>query len=71
MRRQLQVGGRPVVGWLAMITERSATVVGIDLGDKNHVICAVQREGCETVDERTITSHRESLRRLSLKHPGR
>ena len=43
--------------------------IGIDLGDKKHAICALNAEG-EIIDERMITNHRESLRRLSQKHPG-
>jgi transposase len=43
--------------------------VGLDLGDKKHAICAID-EGGSIIDERTITNHRESLRRLSLKYPG-
>lgn len=43
--------------------------IGLDLGDKKHAICALNAAG-EIIDERTITNHRESLRRLSQKHPG-
>ena len=43
--------------------------IGIDLGDKKHAICVIDAKG-EIVDERTITNHRESLRRLSDKFPG-
>ena len=46
----------------------SSTTVGIDLGDKKHAICAIDALG-ECIDERTITNHRESLRRLSQKYP--
>jgi len=42
--------------------------IGIDLGDKKHAICVIDAEG-EIVEERTITNHRESLRRLSGKFP--
>lgn len=42
--------------------------IGLDLGDKKHAICVLDQEG-EIIDERTITNHRESLRRLSLKYP--
>jgi transposase len=45
-------------------------VVGIDLGDRKHAICALQRSEGEILEERTITNHRESLRRLSQKYPG-
>jgi transposase len=50
------------------IKSSSGVTVGIDLGDKKHAICVLNREG-EIIDERTITNHRESLRRLSLKFP--
>jgi transposase len=43
--------------------------IGLDLGDKKHAICVLNVEG-EIVEERTISNHREALRRLSLKYPG-
>ena len=43
--------------------------VGIDLGDKKHALCVIDADG-EIVEQRTITNHRESLRRLSKKYPG-
>jgi transposase len=43
--------------------------IGLDLGDKKHAICVLNQAG-EIIDERTITNHKESLRRLSLKYPG-
>jgi transposase len=43
--------------------------IGLDLGDKKHAICVLNQAG-EIIDERTITNHRESIRRLSLKYPG-
>lgn len=46
-----------------------AITVGIDLGDKKHAICVLDAGG-EIIEERTITNHRESLRRLSAKYPG-
>lgn len=42
--------------------------IGIDLGDVKHAVCVLDRDG-EIVDQRTITNHRESLRRLSKKYP--
>lgn len=48
---------------------KSTITIGIDLGDKNHAICAIDASG-SIIDERSITNHRESLRRLSKKHPG-
>lgn len=52
-----------------MKTTLSPQVIGIDLGDKKHAICATDRSTGDIVDERNITNHRESLRRLSLKFP--
>lgn len=46
----------------------SGVTVGIDLGDKKHAICVLETNG-EIIDERTITNHRDSLRRLSKKYP--
>ena len=43
--------------------------IGIDLGDKSHAICVLNKDG-EIVEQRTITNHRDSLRRLSNKYPG-
>ena len=42
--------------------------VGIDLGDKKHAICALDANGL-IIEERKITNHKESLRRLSQKYP--
>lgn len=52
-----------------MKTTHPVTTIGLDLGDKRHAICVLDAEG-EIIDERTITNHRESLRRLARKHPG-
>ena len=43
--------------------------IGLDLGDKKHAICVLDQVG-NIIDERTVTNHRESLRRLSQKYPG-
>ena len=43
--------------------------IGLDLGDKKHAICVLNAAG-EVVEERFITNHRESLRRLSKKYPN-
>lgn len=51
------------------IETSSGVTVGIDLGDKKHAICVLTSDG-EIIDERTITNHRDSLRRLSKKYPG-
>ena len=45
-----------------------AITIGLDLGDKKHAICVLNQAG-EIVEERSITNHRESLRRLSQKYP--
>ena len=45
-----------------------AITIGFDLGDKKHGICVLNKAG-EIVDERFITNHRESLKRLSQKYP--
>jgi len=47
----------------------TGVTIGIDMGDRNHAISATDAAG-ETIDERKITNTRESLRRLSKKHPG-
>lgn len=52
-----------------MKTKIPLITIGLDLGDKKHAICVLNQDG-EIIDERTITNHRESLRRLSQKHPG-
>lgn len=46
-----------------------STTIGLDLGDKKHAICVLNEDG-DVVDERFITNHRESIRRLSQKYPG-
>lgn len=48
----------------------SKEIIGIDLGDQKHVISVLDQESNETIEERTITNHVESLRRLSQKFPG-
>jgi len=42
--------------------------VGIDLGDLKHAICVLDAEGV-VVEERTMTNHRDSFRRLAKKYP--
>jgi len=42
--------------------------IGIDLGDKKHAVCVMSFDG-EIVEQRSITNHKESLRRLSKKYP--
>ncbi len=48
---------------------RSKITIGLDLGDAHHFIC-VQDDGGRALEERAITNHRESLRRLAKKYPG-
>ena len=52
---------------LPMKTTNPVYTVGLDLGDKRHAICVLNRGG-EVIDERSITNHRESLRRLAKKY---
>lgn len=40
------------------------------MGNSNHAICATLRSSGQITDERNITNHRESFRRLSQKYPG-
>ncbi|MEM7147553.1 MAG: IS110 family transposase [Verrucomicrobiota bacterium] len=42
---------------------------GLDRGDMKHAVCVLDGEGT-IIDERAITSYRESLRRLGKKYPG-
>lgn len=53
----------------AMKTIPNTITIGIDLGDKKHSVCALDASG-SIIYERSITNHRESLRRLSTKYPG-
>jgi transposase len=59
----------PPVGATVPGPNIEGVTIGIDLGDKSHAICALDAAG-EIIDRRTITNHRESLRRLSKKHSG-
>ena len=43
--------------------------IGVDLGDVRHFVCVLDRAG-NIIEERSITNHRESLRRLAKKYPG-
>ena len=49
--------------------KQASITVGIDLGDLKHAICVLDSEG-SVVEERTITNHRDNLRRLAKKYPG-
>lgn len=59
-----------VIHCLAMKTSSTQHLVGIDLGNAKHAICVTLRSTGEIIDERNITNHRESLRRLSKKYPA-
>jgi transposase len=48
----------------------SKKVIGIDLGDQKHIISVLERRSKEVLEERSITNHPDSLRRLSKKHRG-
>lgn len=52
----------------AMKTTIPSITIGLDLGDKKHALCVLNHEG-DIIDEREITNHLESLRRLSQKYP--
>lgn len=51
-----------------MKTKIPSITIGLDLGDKKHALCVLNQDG-EIIDERMMTNHRESLRRLSQKYP--
>jgi len=53
----------------AMKTKIPSITIGLDLGDKKHALCVLNQDG-DIVDERMMTNHRESLRRLSQKYPS-
>ena len=55
---------------LVMKTSSPQHIIGIDLGNAKHAICVTLQSNGEIIDERNITNHRESLRRLSQKYPG-
>lgn len=68
MRRQQAALERRDTLVAAMKTKIPSITIGLDLGDKKHAICVLNKAG-EIIDERSITNHRESLRRLSQKYP--
>ncbi len=53
----------------AKASQDGSITIGLDLGDKKHAICVLDSAG-NIIEECSITNHRESLRRLSQKHPG-
>ena len=68
MRRQEAALARRATLPADMKNKIPAITIGLDLGDKKHAICVLNKAG-EIVEERSITNHRESLKRLSQKHP--
>ena len=61
MRRQQAALERRDTLAAVMKNKIPAITVGIDLGDKKHAICVLNKAG-EIIEERSITNHRESLR---------
>ena len=45
------------------------TTIGIDLGERNHAVCAMDAAG-EFVEERKIANNRDALSKLSKAYPG-
>jgi transposase len=68
MRRQRAALERRDTIYAAMKNIIPSITIGLDLGDKKHAICVLDQDSA-IIDERTITNHRDSLRRLSLKYP--
>lgn len=58
-----------VSSWLMKTDIKQATVVGVDLGDKKHQICALDKDG-EIITEKAVANTREGLDALSTDHPG-
>jgi transposase len=48
---------------------KSKHTIGIDLGDRKHVVCVLDGDG-EVVEKETIKSDRVELKRLSEEYPG-
>lgn len=69
MRRQQAALERRDILAAVMKSKIPRITIGIDLGDKSHAICVLNKDG-EIVEQRTITNHRDSLRRLSIKYPN-
>ncbi len=68
MRRQQAALERRDTLAATMKNKIPSITIGLDLGDKKHAICVLNEAG-EVLEERSITNHRESLRRLSQKYP--
>lgn len=68
MRRQRGALDRPVILAAVMKNKIPRITIGTDLGDKSHAICVLDKAG-EIIEQRSITNHRDSLRRLSQKYP--
>jgi len=53
---------------IAMKTKIPSITIGLDLGDKKHAVCVLDKAG-EIVEERSIANNRDALQRLSRKYP--
>ena len=51
-----------------MKTKIPPLTIGIDLGDKSHAICVLDNDG-DIIEQRSITNRKQSIQRLSKKHP--
>ena len=49
--------------------KQSDCTIGIDLGDRKHQVCVLDRDG-EVVESKTIGSDRDALRTLARRYPG-
>jgi transposase len=68
MRRQEAALARRDTLTAVMKSKIPTITIGLDLGDKKHTICVLNRTG-DTVEERLITNNSEALKRLSQKYP--
>ena len=49
--------------------KKSDCTIGIDLGDRKHQVCVLDRDG-EVVESKAIGSDRDALRTLARRFPG-
>jgi transposase len=52
-----------------MKTKTYKTIIGVDLGDKQHHVCVTDKDG-KIVSETTIANNEEAIARLVNDHPG-
>ena len=52
-----------------MKTKTYKTIIGVDLGDKQHHVCVTDKDG-NIVSETTIPNNQEQIARLAGEHPG-